>query len=325
MYIYPTHVHNFPIGDFYLYSVNLHGQEGVLKMCNVRSHFNQDIPDPNHTMHVAMGWTAMKRSHTPIACLEFHGSGRIQFVYIRSVEHLSETDHHDLFFYEFRNLQASFTTPKVKSVTDGLGYEVIVHFCRDGQEFLRILDCSGYLDTEFNWIGDIPLTLPCQNVTTPYRAYRTTIALGYSEIAMSDISQPKRYKGSYLISRFNPHRDTYEHLELAKVYYTDPKERPNRSIPENFQVKRSAFVYDRYVTPDEKKNEWRCLRIFPIESSNHRSLLPKNMVVMKIQYTPGQGIKYKISLKQLPLALKHIDYDDPYPEHSIEYQMEPHA
>ena len=105
----------------------------------------------------------------------------------------------------------------------------------DGEEFLRILDVSGYLDTEFNWIGDIPLTDSIPGAT--YRAFRTTIGLGYSEIEVQDLADPKRYKGSYLISRFNPHRDQYEYFQLAKVYYTDPKERPNRTSPQNFQVK----------------------------------------------------------------------------------------
>ena len=304
-------------GDFYIYSIDLNGRNSILQMKNVRTNPNQNIPDPFNTMHVVMGWCAMRKSYTPCAVIDFHGCGRVQLIYIRSIAHLHLNDIHDVFYYEFRNQTASFSTPKIKNITDGLGYEIVVHLCRDGEEFLRILDCSGYLDTEFNWIGDIPLSRKVDCVQPipeeEYRAYRTTLALGYREIPPSDASHDRRYKGSYLISRFNPHRDQREHLQLAKVYYTEPKENPQRTLPINFQVKLQEFSYARYVTQNETVNEWRCLRVMPLDASNSGSLLPKCLAVLKIQYTADGGIKYKVSLKSLPRHLEHFDFDDPFP------------
>ena len=300
-----------PLGDFYLLSVDVNGENAELTMKNVRTHENQIISDPFNTMHVQLGWKLMHKSYTPVAILEFHGTGRVQMAYIRSVVHIDENETFDVFFYEFRNQCASFTTPKIKKISDGLGYEIIVHFCRDGQEFLRILDCSGYLDTEFNWIGDIPLSGlgSVANVPDPnYRAYRGILGIGYGEV------EENRFKASYLVSRFNAHRDIHEHLQLVKVYYTDPKDNRDRTIPANFQAKIIDFAYNRYVTQNELTNDWRSLRLFCLDPNNDESMLPKALAIMKIQYTGNRGIKYKISLKGLPIALKHIDFDDPYPE-----------
>ena len=64
-----------PLGDFYLLSININGEDPQLRMKNVRAHANQVIADPYNTMHIQMGWKIMPKSFTPIAVLEFHGSG----------------------------------------------------------------------------------------------------------------------------------------------------------------------------------------------------------------------------------------------------------
>ena len=170
---------------------------------------------------------------------------------------------------------------------------------RDSCQYLRILDFANIKDKHFRWIGDIPLI-----DNNPVKAFSHIIPISYDEkeiFCSNENKICKRNIGLYFMSKYNSHRDSEAQFSIVTCQYTDNlyTHNPDRHLRKNFSVNIADFPSHRYLSAQEIANDWKCLLIRPIEVFRWHQIA-KNIIVVKIQYTPSGNMKFKLSIKGLP-------------------------